>query len=73
VKRIPETRLRHLARQVHSLGERPLFELFRELEAGAELADALERYAEISPYAAFIAANGADRLAQARLIVGGLR
>jgi hypothetical protein len=62
VKRIPETRLRHLARQVHSLGDRPLFELFRELEAGEELADALERYAEISPYAGFIAANGGDRL-----------
>jgi hypothetical protein len=69
MNRIPETRLRHLARQVHSLGERALFELFRELEAGAEPHDALERYARLSPLAGFIAANGGDRLpARARAI-----
>jgi hypothetical protein len=31
---LPDSRLRHLARQVHALGERPLFELFRELANG---------------------------------------
>jgi hypothetical protein len=66
---IPDLRLRHLARQIHILGERALFELFVELSAGAELGDALERYAKIAPYAAFIAANGGDHLpARARAV-----
>jgi hypothetical protein len=66
---IPDPRLRHLARQIHILGERAPFELFVELSAGAELGDAIERYAEIAPYAAFIAANGGDRLpARARAV-----
>jgi hypothetical protein len=32
---VPAPRLQHLVRQIHVLGERPLFELFRELERGA--------------------------------------
>ena len=34
---VPAPRLQHLVRQIHALGERPLFELFRELERGADL------------------------------------
>ena len=48
---VRDARLRRLARQVHGLGERPLFELFRELDDGAELWDALERYARVEPLA----------------------
>jgi hypothetical protein len=66
---IPESRLCRLARQIHILGERALFELFVELSEGAEMGDALERYAKIAPYASFIAANGGDRLpARARAV-----
>jgi hypothetical protein len=62
-------RLRHLARQIHALGERPLYELFRELEAGAELMPTLETYARLYPLAEFIAAFGGDRLpARARAV-----
>jgi hypothetical protein len=32
---IPRERLRHLARRIHRLGERPLFELLAELDAGS--------------------------------------
>jgi hypothetical protein len=58
----------HLARQIHALGERPLFELFRELKRGADLHDTLERYARLSPLAEFIAALGGDRLAKPRIV-----
>ena len=45
---VPAPRLQHLVRQIHALGERPLFELFRELERGADLHGALERYARLA-------------------------
>jgi hypothetical protein len=70
---IPEVRLRHLARQIHSLGPRPLAELFIELETGAVLGATLERYARLEPLAGFIAAHGGDRLARPRVVVGGQR
>ena len=45
---IPEIRLQHhLARRVHALGERPLFELLKELLAGADPLARIEAYAEI--------------------------
>jgi hypothetical protein len=59
---IPEVRLRHLAGQVHGLGPRPLFELLLELDRGADLNIALERYAELADLAEFIAGLGGDRL-----------
>jgi hypothetical protein len=63
-------RLRHLARVVHLLGERPLFELFLELDRGADLRDAPERFARVASLTGFIAECGADRLPQLR-VVGG--
>jgi hypothetical protein len=63
---IPTERLRHLARRIHALGERPLFELLRELEAGAPLRPRLERYAELS--ADVVERLGADRLPIARVV-----
>jgi hypothetical protein len=66
--RVPAPRLQHLARQIHALGERPLFELFRELERGADLHGALERYARLAPFAAFIAENGGRDLPKMRAV-----
>jgi hypothetical protein len=62
-------RLAYLARQIHRLGERPLFELFRELEAGAPLLPRLEAYARLD--ATFIKDLGGDRLTPLRSIAGG--
>jgi hypothetical protein len=46
---IDPARLRHLARRISGLGERALYELFRELLAGADLAFRLEVYARLDP------------------------
>jgi len=46
---IEKGRLRHLAARIHALGPRPLFELFSELAAGADLVPRLERYAVLDP------------------------
>jgi hypothetical protein len=67
-RRIDDARLLRLARQIHALGERPLLELFKELDRGADLRDALERYGALAPFGAFIAAHGGDRLTVARLV-----
>ena len=53
-------RLCYLARRIHALGERPLLELLRELDAGAELLPTLERYARLP--GELIKAHGGDRL-----------
>jgi hypothetical protein len=66
---IPDVRLRQLTSCIYSLRPRPLHELFLELERGLDLRDALERYACISHYSAFIAANGGARLPP---VIGGL-
>ena len=63
-KPIPRERLRHLARRIHSLGPRPLYELLAELETGADLGERLERYAALP--ADFIRAFGGDVLPIAR-------
>jgi hypothetical protein len=42
---IPVPRFRLLARRLHDLGPRPLYEFLRELERGADLAAQLELYA----------------------------
>ena len=57
---IPRERLRQLARRIHALGPRPLYELLRDLEAGAPLHERLERYAALP--ADFIKALDGDRL-----------
>jgi hypothetical protein len=65
-RRIPDVRLRFLVGQVHGLGPRPLFELFRELDAGTDLHVVLEAYARLP--AAFIAAHRGDRLPSLRVV-----
>ena len=64
----PAPRLQHLVRQIDALGERPPFELFRELERGVDLHGALERYARRAPFAAFIAENGGRDLPKMRAV-----
>ena len=59
---MPPARLRYLARQVHALGERPLFELLSELEAGLPFAERVEAYARLAELGPFIKAQGGDRL-----------
>jgi len=48
-RRIPNARLRHLARRLWRLGERPTYEFLREVEAGADLVARLESYAALDP------------------------
>jgi hypothetical protein len=67
-KDMPPERLRYLAGAVHSLGPRPLFELFRELVAGRDLMQRLERYAQLD--ADFIRALGGDQLPSRARLVG---
>ena len=55
---LPRERLAHLAAKIHSLGSRPLYELFRELQDGKPFAQTLERYAELEPLSGFIAEHG---------------
>ena len=68
-----DARLRHLAAQIYALGPRPLYELLRELDAGAPLRPRLEAYARLQ--ASFIRANNGDELDERPLfaIAGGRR
>ena len=68
-RRVPNARLRYLAGRIHALGERPLFELLRELDGGADLHPTLEAYACLP--AGFVAQHGGDQLARLRLVDRG--
>ena len=57
---IPEARLRRLAGRLHAAGPRPVLEYLREILAGADPIERLERYAELDP--AIVAAVGAHKL-----------
>jgi len=46
---IPRERLRRLARKIHALGPRPLYELLAEIDAGANFRDRVEVYARLDP------------------------
>jgi hypothetical protein len=59
---VDEAQLLFLARRVHALGDRPLFELLKEIVAGADPIARLERYAALDP--AILAYLGGDRLRQ---------
>lgn len=61
-------RLRRVAVLIHGLGPRPLYELLAELDAGADLDDALERYARLDRHRDFIAAAGGDQLSRTRIV-----
>lgn len=67
---IPIPRLRHLAGEIHGLGDRALYELFRELNDGADFGDTLERYGALAPLRGFIAQLDGDRLPPPVRLVG---
>lgn len=64
----PPERLGHLARTIHALGERPLFELFRELAKGAPVVGRLEKYASLAWLEPFIEAFDGCSVRKARLL-----
>jgi hypothetical protein len=68
---IDAARLRHLARHLHALGERPLYELMRELVAGADPVARLEAYCRIDP--AILAALGGVTLPAMMTAIDGGR
>ena len=70
---IPIARLQYLVGRIHRLGPRPLFELLRELAAGADLSFVLERYARLASLTGFIAHLGGDRLPPPVRLVGRQR
>ena len=57
---IPDVRLQYLAARLHVLGPRPIYELLRELAAGADLFNRLEVCARLD--ADILRALGADVL-----------
>jgi len=57
---VPNARLRRLARHLHQLGERSVYELIREIIAGRDPVLRLEVYAELDPD--LLEALGADKL-----------
>jgi hypothetical protein len=58
---------------IHAVGPRALFELLVELDAGADLQDALERYGKLERYRGFIIALDGDRLPPLVAVNGGRR
>jgi hypothetical protein len=67
---VANVRLWRLAIRVHSLGAGRLYDLFAELENGADLQDVLERFAAIAVYRDFSRADGGDRLCGLRSLEG---
>lgn len=59
---IPRSRVLLLAARIHALGQRPLAELFIELLDGADVHDAMERYAQLYELRDFISSLGGDHL-----------
>jgi hypothetical protein len=66
-----DLRLRRLAAALHRLGERPLYEFLREVEAGADVRARLEVYAQLP--IGFVRANGGDRFPPVAYAVAGGR
>jgi hypothetical protein len=64
-----DARLRQLAKRLHALGERPVYEFLREVLAGRDPVERLEAYARLP--ADLIRAFGGERLGGPRLVYGG--
>jgi hypothetical protein len=62
---VPPERMRRLARRLHGLGPRPLYEFLVELDAGAPLLERLEKYAALD--GDFIRTLNGDHLPVVRL------
>ena len=63
---VPDARLRRLARHLHQLGERSVYELMREIIAGRDPVLRLEVYAQLD--ADIVEALGADRFPELRAL-----
>jgi hypothetical protein len=63
---VPDARLRRLARHLHQLGERNVYEILREIIAGRDPVLRLEAYAALDPD--IVEAIGADRLPPFRVL-----
>jgi len=63
---ISDIRLQRLSRKIHELGEQPLYQLLREIIAGRDPGEQVERYADLP--ADFIKAFGGDRFPGLRLV-----
>lgn len=68
---VPHARLELLARRLHALGERPLYEYLLELSQGADAIARLEAYAQLDPE--IIHTLGGDRLSSHLQSVEGVR
>jgi hypothetical protein len=66
----PPERLRLLAKQMHSLGERPLYEWMLEVSHGADPWETLEQYARLASLADFIAVHGGRDLSHHLRVAG---
>ena len=66
---IPEARLRHLAKRLHDLGARPVFEYLREILAGRDPIARLEVYACLDPDV--VSALGGDQIERFYPVAGG--
>jgi hypothetical protein len=64
--KIPPVRLQHLARHLHQLGARCVYEALRELIAGRDPAGSLEAYGEMD--VDIVHALGADRFPPFRVL-----
>jgi hypothetical protein len=62
-------RLRRLARRLHGLGERPIYELLAEIVQGADIMVRLERYAALDPDT--VRALGGDELPNQLFVIEG--
>lgn len=63
---VPDSRLRRLARHLHLLGERGVYELLRGVIAGRDPIASLEAYERLDPD--ILEALGADRLPSLRTV-----
>jgi hypothetical protein len=63
------TRLRHLARRLHGLGERPIYEFLAEIVQGADIMARLECYAALDPDT--VRALGGDELPNQLFVLDG--
>jgi hypothetical protein len=64
-----EPRFQHLAAHLHALGPRATYELLREIAAGADIFERLERYGQLDRDV--VEALGADRMPPRMVLVHG--
>ena len=66
---MPVERICNLAKRLHDLGPRPLYEFLREVASGSDPIDRLEIYARLDP--AIVRALGGDQFPTPAIITRG--